>query len=221
VHDAVIFYKAYKLQKRGERITKSEDMDVDFIRIDPTERTFSMWASVEIRDNHGDFVPISTFKRAMPVFIKRGGPVIDNHTNRAVGHITDYEFSEKELKDGTTKPGMIVSGFIHTDYVADDEVWDRIQNGNTEGASIGGNAINWTFSCDDSLCERRLDEIQLYEITIASETAKIVNPEATITDFNNTAKSAEVPHIYVPVNSVFNALSNSVPKTLNSRGALV
>ena len=191
---------------KDEDMKKTGKFHKAFIKsINTTNRTFTLWASVDIRDRQGDRIPMEYLEQAMPAFMERGSPIIDNHSNRQVGKVLQYRFKDK-MVDGKPIPGMEIDGCIFEGYTSDDDVWDRIINSDTEGASIGGNALYADIQCDDTGCERILGPIEIYEITIASPTAKIVNPEATISKFNNTEKSEE-SEIYFPVQNVLEMLA--------------
>ena len=65
--------------------------------LNDSDRLFKAWGTVEIKDKDGELLPIDEFKKIMPVIMKRGGVIIDHHSNRVVGKIVNYEFKEKDF----------------------------------------------------------------------------------------------------------------------------
>jgi len=159
------------------------------VKLNETDRTFQVWASVDVIDRQGERIPMEYLEEAIPAWINRGGFIVDNHSNRVVGQATDYKFKDKTMEDGSKIAGVLIDAFIFRGYTVDDDVWERIRNDKTEGASVGGTALETKIICDDTKCEKLLGPIEIYELTIASDTARIVNPESTITGHNKMAKS--------------------------------
>lgn len=147
------------------------------------DRMFKSWGSVELVDSQDEVIPIDEFKPIMPVMMKRGGPIMDMHSNRHVGKILSYEFVEKEV-EGVRKPGLLLTGMVHKDYPVDDEVWEKIKAGEYKGMSFGGMAKLKQFSFKDKAAI--LKQLSGLEWSLVDQPA---NPEATITAVNMLAKS--------------------------------
>lgn len=101
------------------------------------DRIFKAWGSVEIRDKENDLLPMSEFKKIMPVVMKRGGNIMDRHSNRQVGQILNYEFKMKETAEGPVE-GVYLTCQIYKDYEIDDAVWEMIKENLIKGLSFGG-----------------------------------------------------------------------------------
>ena len=164
----------------------------EVVKLNETDRTFQVWASVDVTDRQGERIPMEYLEEAIPAWIERGGFIIDNHSNRVVGQATGFEFKDKKLESGQDVAGVLIDAFIFRGYQVDDLVWERIVQDKTEGASVGGSALDQRVVCEQDSCEKILGPIEIYELTIASDSARIVNPEATITGANKLAKSSEI-----------------------------
>ena len=101
--------------------------------LNESERLFSCWGSVQMKDKQSDLIPISEFMKVMPVMMKRGGVIMDSHTNRHVGRLVNYEFKEKK-----GKPAILLTGQVYKDYPYDDIVWSKVKSGEYGGMSFGG-----------------------------------------------------------------------------------
>lgn len=143
------------------------------------DRLFKSWGSVEIKDKQGEIIPIDEFKKIMLVMMKRGGVIIDSHSNRPVGNLLNYEFKEKNGKDG-----LLLTGQVFSDYESDDVVWDNVKSGNYKGMSFGG--MNKEKSYNSKENADVLTELSGFEFSLVEEPA---NPEALMEEVNLVAKS--------------------------------
>lgn len=153
---------------------------------DEKERLFKAWGSVEIVDKDGELIPMEAFAKIMPKIMERGGVLIDNHTNRVVGKILNYEFRKKDGKDG-----LLLTGKIFDHFSLDDQIWNEIKSGIRKGISFGGKRIisGIEKAKDENGNEYYiLKDIEGYEFSIVRNPA---NPEATIEAVNMLAKSDE------------------------------
>ncbi len=177
------------------------------------DRIFEAWGSVEIRDIEGDLLPMEEFEPIMPILMKRGGFIIDDHSNRVVGKILNYQFKGKEI-DGKVVPGLLLTNQIFKDYKTDDEVWGDIVNGGAKGMSFGGRSrapIERKVIDGQPTNIRR--QLEGFEFTVVRGDKIPVNPEAEITYANTMAKSTKCRyvkfgdvHVCIPCNKEQNVL---------------
>ena len=76
------------LEKKVGQLDKAEILN-------DNDRIFKLWGTVEVIDKDGELLPIDEFKKVMPLIMKRGGNLIDSHSNRVIGKILNYEFKKK------------------------------------------------------------------------------------------------------------------------------
>ena len=161
--------------------------DYDNIEItDDKDRLFKAWGSVEIVDKDGELIPMSVFAKIMPKIMERGGVLIDNHTNRVVGRILNYEFRKKDGNDG-----LLLTGKVFDHFKIDDQVWNELKSGIRKGISFGGRRVQSSIKKavdDDGKPYYILGDVEGYEFSIVNKPA---NPEATIEAVNMIAKGEE------------------------------
>ena len=151
-------------------------------------RVFQSWGSVEVVDSDDEVIPMSEFKKIMPVIMDRGGILIDQHSNKQVGKILNYEFKTHKETD---KEGVLLTCKIFNNYKSDESIWKAIKSGQKRGLSFGGNAgktkMNFRFKDFNGNKEANiLSEIEGYEFSVVDNPA---NPFATMTDINAVAKT--------------------------------
>lgn len=149
--------------------------------INKEDRIFKCWGSVELRDREGDLIPMSEFKKVMPIIMKRGGLIMHSHSNKAIGKILNYEFLEK---DGY--PGVLITAQVYKDYDLDDEVWEAIKNGSYEGLSFGGRNSQLDVKFENGQLTKILKGVEGYEFSLVEGTG---NQGATFESINYFAKS--------------------------------
>ncbi|MFA5412785.1 MAG: hypothetical protein WC350_05570 [Candidatus Micrarchaeia archaeon] len=143
-----------------------EMLDDDFTIVNSEDRIFKTWATVEIRDNQGDIMPIEVFMKSMPTLIKRGAPLHVIHSNIVVGKIINYGFVKEHPK--YKKPAMWIEGMIYKDYQSDDEAWNGLVMKRYLGISPAGRIASGPG--------RVADWFQPWEFSLAPKPA---NPGAT------------------------------------------
>ena len=67
---------------------------------DESARIVKGWGTVDVFDKANERLPIEEFKRIMPIIMKRGGIIMNRHTNQTAGKILNYEFKMKETPEG-------------------------------------------------------------------------------------------------------------------------
>lgn len=149
------------------------------------DRFVKGWGSVEIIDKDGEMLPMSEFKKVMPIVMKRGGNINDRHSNRHVGKILNYEFKMKETPEGP-KEGVYLTYQIFKDYDIDDMVWEGIKQGIYKGLSFGGMNKTLDYSFKDREFSKILREISGFEFSTVPEMG---NQESVNDQVNYFAKS--------------------------------
>ncbi len=159
---------------------------IDSVEIfDSDARIFKAWGSVEVRDRENDLLPMDEFRKIMPVIMKRGGLLMDRHSNRQVGKILNFEFLMKETPEGP-KLGVFLTGEIFKDYEHDDMVWDGIKNGIYKGLSFGGRNKMKDVKFDKTGLTNILQKLEGDEFSLVTGMG---NQEATMEKVNFLAKS--------------------------------
>jgi len=154
--------------------------------LNPEDRIFKAWGSVEVRDKEGDYLPISEFKKIMPIIMKRGGILMDRHSNRQVGRILNYEFKTKMTPNGE-REGVYLTNQIFKDYEMDDMVWDGVKKGVYQGLSFGGRNKNKDVKFEKGGdITKILTGLEGYEFSLVPGMG---NQEATMDEINYLAKS--------------------------------
>lgn len=150
--------------------------------ISESDRIFQGWGSIEMVDREGDFIPVDAIAEVMDTYMERGGVITDTHSSRIVGKMLDWDLRKRE--DG--KKGIWLKGEIYRHYPVDDAVWYAIKTGHYQGFSLGGDAFEKYFECNDSECYQNIPKLALYEWSVVRTPA---NQGATIQAINAMAKS--------------------------------
>jgi len=146
---------------------------------DEKERLFTAYATVEIKDKQGQFVPITNFKKAFYKFMARGAPMNWQHTNRIIGKVINGEEEQLGEYKAFKITGLIYS---HDDDIPDyDEAWDAIKSGSATGVSIGGGRPLLVMKNGVNGQVDELVTVPLLEISVVENPA---NPLALITGFS-------------------------------------
>jgi len=128
-------------------------------------------------DNTKEIVSLDNAKEAMKQFMKRGGNLNLEHTNRTIGKVLDYDIK----KDGD-KISILIKAELFKGDEDSDEVWHRVQSGELKAFSIGGKSTSTETMCDDesNQCYPVFNGLRLYEISLVPEPA---NRDAVMTNF--------------------------------------
>lgn len=169
-------------ERQAGAITGPHDAIIckDSIKEDGNRRTFWGVASAEVIDKEGELIPLSAMENTIKDYIKRGGPLTLQHSNRIIGRVVDYKTDEE---DGVKR--LLVKGEIHSGYDVDDETWEAIKSGDLPGLSIGFEKKDSKTVCDSEGCYTLTKDINLYEISAVDNPA---NQEAEILAVNHSAK---------------------------------
>lgn len=138
---------------------------------DDGERIIAGYASVELVDKQGDIIPLDVLKKAWDKFISNPDFMTSQllHSNVPIGKFI-LEHPKCPKKAGVDDKGLFVICKIRDDIKKADEAWDMIKDSQLRAFSIGGEALKRSFICEDR-CYKRIDELELHEISIVGSPA--------------------------------------------------
>lgn len=138
---------------------------------DDEERIVAGYASVELVDKQGDLIPIPVLKKAWDKFCSN--PDFMNsqllHSNVPIAKFL-LSHPKVDKKAGVDENGLFVIAKVRDDIKKADEAWDLIKKKELRAFSIGGEALKRSFVCDGQ-CYKRIDELELHEISIVGAPA--------------------------------------------------
>ena len=155
--------------------------------INSDERFFEGYLTVEVKDKQGEITIVDELYKVLPVWMDRGAPISDTHSNRIIGK--GINFSRSMYKSGDEEiPAIKITGKIHKNYELDNEIWSKIKSGEYKGLSFGGaTKSNRTPKVmKDGSVAYQLTDLEHYEVAVCKDPAV---PLALITDFNPVAKA--------------------------------
>ena len=152
------------------------------------DRFFEGYLTVEVKDKQGEITVVDELIKVLPVWIDRGAPITDTHSNRVIGKGINYQRTIYKGVNGEEYPAIKIIGKIHSDYELDNEIWKRITSGEYKGLSFGGatKASREPIVMKDGSMAYRLKDLEHYEVAVCKDPAV---PLALITDFNPIAKA--------------------------------
>ena len=155
------------------------------------EREFEGIATIEMVDKDDEITVRDNIYKQFPIWMKRGAPINDVHTNRVVGKGLGYsKVKVKDPKSGKMLSAIKMRGKIYSDHEVDDRVWKAIQKKEYKGLSFGGanRSKREPVRMKGGKVAYRLEDVELYEISVCkSPTANL----ALITDFSKLAKGMD------------------------------
>jgi len=114
----------------------SEDLDVIRKVVEQAQdRLYVSWASVEMKDNAGELIPIDDLVKQQETLLNRNGPITDEHSNRVIGQTLAYKLMEHPE---TKSKGLLHLNRIFDDNELDDQVWKEITSNERKGSSVSG-----------------------------------------------------------------------------------
>jgi len=157
--------------------------------INSGERYFEGYLTVQVKDKQGEVTIVDELMKVLPVWIDRGAPISDTHSNRIIGKGINYSKVEYKDKDGEIYPAIKVTGKIHKNYELDNDIWQKIKSGEYKGLSFGGatKAEREPMRMKDGSIAYSLKDLEHYEVAVCRDPAV---PLALITEFNTLAKAA-------------------------------
>ena len=157
--------------------------------INSGERYFEGYLTVQVKDKQGEVTIVDELMKVLPVWIDRGAPISDTHSNRIIGKGINYSKVEYKDKDGEIYPAIKVTGKIHKNYELDNDIWQKIKSGEYKGLSFGGatKSDREPMRMKDGSIAYSLKDLEHYEVAVCRDPAV---PLALITEFNTLAKAA-------------------------------
>jgi hypothetical protein len=152
------------------------------------ERYFEGYLTVQVKDKQGEVTIVDELMKVLPVWIDRGAPISDTHSNRIIGKGINYSKVEYKDKDGEIYPAIKVTGKIHKNYELDNDIWMKIKSGEYKGLSFGGatKSDREPMRMKDGSIAYSLKDLEHYEVAVCRDPAV---PLALITEFNILAKA--------------------------------
>ena len=159
-----------------------------FEPINSDERFFEGFLTVEMKDKQGEVTIVNELYKVLPIWMDRGAPITDTHSNRVIGKGINYARTDFTAQDGETYPAIKVTGKIFKNYDLDNEIWTKIKSGEYKGLSFGGatKANRTPMRMKDGSIAYALSSLEHYEVAVCKDPAV---PLAVITDYNPLAKS--------------------------------
>lgn len=172
----------------GKEIFFNEFITKDLHPIDGDQRFFEGYLTVQVKDKQGEITIVDELIKVLPIWMDRGAPISDTHSNRIIGKGISYAKTTYKDKSGEEYPAIKITGKIHKDYHLDDEIWDKIKSGEYKGLSFGGatKANRVPKIMKDGSVAYELKSLEHYEVAVCKDPAV---PLALITDFNPLAKA--------------------------------
>tara|TARA_R110002020_G_scaffold222074_2_gene430518 strand:+ start:56 stop:2071 length:2016 start_codon:yes stop_codon:yes gene_type:complete len=156
--------------------------------IQGTDRFFEGYLTVQVKDKQGEITIVDELIKVLPIWMDRGAPITDTHSNRVIGKGINYSQTVYKTNDGVEYPAIKITGKIHKNYELDDEIWKKIRKGEYKGLSFGGatKSDRDPITMKDGSIAYSLKDLEHYEVAVCADPAV---PLALITDFNPVAKS--------------------------------
>lgn len=152
------------------------------------DRYFEGYLTVEMKDKQGEITIVDELYKVLPIWMDRGAPISDTHSNRIIGKGINYAKTVYKADDGSEYPAIKITGKIYKNYELDNDIWEKIKSGEYKGLSFGGaTRTNRTpMRMKDGSVAYALKELEHYEVAVCREPAV---PLALITDYNPVAKA--------------------------------
>lgn len=160
----------------------------DLKTVDSNRRLFEGVLTVEMKDRQGEITVRDELLKVLPIWIARGGPITDTHSNRVVGQGINFGSTCITDSDGKSYPAITITGEIFKDYELDNEIWSAIKSGKYKGLSFGGatKSARTPIMQKDGSMAYSLKDLEQYEVAVCEEPAV---PLALITQHNEMAKA--------------------------------
>ncbi len=133
------------------------------------DRIFESYATYEEIDKQGDLVKADGLSDAIPIWLDRGGTLLDSHTNKHIGKGLEHNSHVMKGKKAVWLKSKIFSGRLA--HNIDDEAWKKIQSGEYKGLSIGAQTFTKFRECNEKQCYNVIPSVQLYEISVVKDPA--------------------------------------------------
>jgi hypothetical protein len=171
-----------------ERLFFSKLVTKNLTAITSSRRLFEGVLTVEMKDRQGEITVRDELLKVLPIWIARGGPITDTHSNRVVGQGINFGSTTVTDEKGKSYPAITIQGEIFRDYELDDEIWKAIKSGKYKGLSFGGatKSNRTPIMQKDGSIAYSLRDLEQYEVAVCEEPAV---PLALITQHNEIAKA--------------------------------
>ncbi len=159
--------------------------------LEGNRRLFKGYLTVEMVDKQNEITIRDELLKVVPVWINRGGPISDNHSNRIVGRGLAYEKTDVWDEDSKRSyPAIMILGEIYKNYQLDDFIWEAIKTGEYKGLSFGGSTKTNRVPVvqENGQIAYALKDLEQYEVAVCKDPAV---PLALIVDHNHIAKSMQ------------------------------
>ena len=172
----------------GEELYWSKLVTKALHAINGEDRFFEGYLTVEVKDKQGEITIVDELIKVLPIWMDRGAPISDTHSNRIIGKGISYAQTVYKDSSGAEFPAIKVTGKIHKNYELDNEIWSKIKSGEYKGLSFGGaTKSNRTPKVmKDGSVAYELKNLEHYEVAVCKDPAV---PLALITDYNPIAKA--------------------------------
>ena len=152
------------------------------------ERFFEGLLTVEMKDKQGEITIVDELYKVLPIWMDRGAPITDTHSNRIIGKGINYAKTVVKNEDGVELPAIKITGKIYKNYELDNLIWEKIKRNEYKGLSFGGatRSQRTPMRMKDGSMAYALTDLEHYEVAVCKDPAV---PMAIITDFNPIAKA--------------------------------
>ena len=156
--------------------------------IESDGRFFEGYLTVQVKDKQGEVTIVDELYKVLPIWMDRGAPITDTHSNRGIGKGINFARSDYTDVNGDIYPAIKVTGKIYNDYELDNEIWNKIKSGEYKGLSFGGSTKTdrEPMRMKDGSIAYSLSKLEHYEVAVCRDPAV---PLAVITDVNPIAKA--------------------------------
>ena len=143
----------------------------DLTAKDSDERFFEGILTVEMVDKQGEITIVDELLKALPIWMDRGAPITDTHSNRVVGKGINFMKTTVSDGEGNVYPAISIQGKIHKHYELDDKIWAAIQSGGYKGLSFGGatKAARVPVMQEDGTIAYALKDLEHYEVAVCED----------------------------------------------------
>ena len=150
-------------------------------------RFFEGYLTVEMKDKQGEITVVDELYKVLPIWVDRGAPITDTHSNRVIGKGINFAKTTVE-EGGVSYPAIKITGNILKNYELDTDIWEKIKSGEYKGLSFGGatKANRVPRVMKDGEVVYALTDLEHYEVAVCKDPAV---PLALITDYNTLAKA--------------------------------
>lgn len=151
------------------------------------ERLYTTWETVDIADNANERIPIEDVIAQKEAYMRKGGLIMDNHSNKKVGNTIAYRIMSHPKNN---KLGILLLNRIDNINELDDKVWKETVSGERTGSSVGGYNIGESFEMSED--GKMVKSLQNFRHTETSNVLSPCNPLALNEAISAVAKGEHV-----------------------------